>query len=27
VLSKIYLEYAKGSKGNYLSIDFNPSSL
>ena len=27
IFSKIYLEYTKNSKGNYLSIDFNPSSL
>ena len=27
VFAKIYLEYTKNSKGNYLSIDFNPGSL
>ncbi len=27
VFAKIYLEYTKNSKGNYLSIDFNPSNL
>ena len=27
VLSKIYLDYSKNSKGNYLSIDFNPSNV
>ena len=27
IFSKIYLEYTKNSKGNYLSIDFNPSNL
>jgi primosomal protein N' (replication factor Y) len=27
IFSKIYLEYSKNSKGNYLSIDFNPSNL
>ena len=27
ILAEIYLQYTKNSKGNYLSIDFNPSSL
>ena len=27
IFAKIYLEYTKNSKGNYLSIDFNPSNL
>ena len=27
IFARIYLEYSKNSKGNYLSIDFNPSSL
>ncbi len=27
IFAKIYLEYSKNSKGNYISIDFNPSSI